>query len=206
MSSRTPDDAPTRGHRKRERTRRQLIEAGLEVLAERGEAFTISDIAEKAGVSGGTFYNYFADREELVDRLAEHSLLTLATRTAIETRDEDPARRFASATTAILTRAAEEPTWGRVVLRLAEHEGALQHEIQRYLEEDLASGLEQGRFSVGPDPITLDLVLGLNTMAIRRIVRGDAPPDYVEQVVERALGVIGVPRREAKKLAREANA
>jgi AcrR family transcriptional regulator len=45
---------PTRGHRKKEKTRRQLVAAGLRVLADKGEALTVSDVAAEADVSNGT--------------------------------------------------------------------------------------------------------------------------------------------------------
>ena len=50
----------TRGYRKKERTRRQLVSAGLRVLAEKGQGLTVSDVVTAAEVSNGTFYNYFA--------------------------------------------------------------------------------------------------------------------------------------------------
>jgi AcrR family transcriptional regulator len=68
----------TRGHKKKERTRRHLIAAGLRVLGEKGQGLTVSDVVAEAEVSNGTFYNYFADRDELLEELAEHSVLSLA--------------------------------------------------------------------------------------------------------------------------------
>jgi len=199
-SIRRNEDRLSRGHKKRERTHSQLITAGLTVLADKGEALTVSDVVEEAGVSNGTFYNYFADRDELIEALAEASLMAIAARSAIQTTEEDPAHRFAVATAAILARAAEDPTWGRVVLRLTDHERSLQHEVQRYLREDLAMGFEQGRFSTGPDEVTLDLIMGLVTMTIRRIIRGEAPSGHVGRVLERALTALGVSASEAAKV------
>ena len=43
----------TRGYRKKERTRAQLIEAGLRTLAAKGQGMTVSDVAAEAGVYGG---------------------------------------------------------------------------------------------------------------------------------------------------------
>ena len=74
----------TRGHRKRERTRRQLLEAGLRVLAAKGQGLSVSDVVAEAEVSNGTFYNYFDDREQLLAALAEHSALSLAAAAAGE--------------------------------------------------------------------------------------------------------------------------
>ena len=198
------DDRPSRGHKKRERTRQQLIAAGLVVLALKGEALTISDVVAKAEVSNGTFYNYFSDRDELIDALAEHSLLALAAESAIQTTDQDPARRFAFASLRVLSRAAEDPTWGHAILRLLDRHPSYSADIGSYLREDLAAGFDEGRFEFGPDEITLDVLLGLIFMSIRRIVSVDVRPEHAERVLERALAILGIEKNEARILATEA--
>ena len=195
------EERPSRGHKKRERTRSQLLSAGVAVLAEKGAALTISDVVAAAEVSHGTFYNYFVDRDELIDALAEHSLVSLAAESALQTADRDPAQRFAFASLRVLRRAADDPTWGRAVLRLIDHRHSFSGEMGSYLREDLDAGLDAGRFEVGADEVTLDLVLGLLLMSIHRIVRGDAGPDHAERVVERALGILGIEQREARAVA-----
>ena len=193
---------PSRGHRKREKTRRRLIEAGLQVLAERGESLAVSDVTAAADVANGTFYNYFPDREALLDALAGQLLLSLAEAAARESHD-DPALRFAIASGRVLRRAAEDPTWGRVVLRLASRP-SVHRNLDRYLREDLGAGFEAGRFDTGPDEATLDQVLGLLMMTIRRIVEGRAGPDTPARAVERGLRALGVRGDEARAVAARA--
>lgn len=190
---------PTRGHRKKEKTRRQLVAAGLRVLADKGEALTVSDVVAEADVSNGTFYNYFDDRDALVDALAENLLLTLAA-TAAREPIADPALRFAVASSRVLRHAVEDATWGRVVLRLVDRP-AVHHNVVAYLREDLSEGLAQGRFDTGPTDVTLDQVMGLLVMTIRRIVSGEAQPDAPLHAVERGLRGLGVPERDAAELA-----
>lgn len=192
----------TRGHKKKERTRRHLIAAGLRVLGEKGQGLTVSDVVAEAEVSNGTFYNYFADRDELLEELAEHSVLSLAAATANEAID-DPARRFAVATMRMLQRASEDETWARVMLRLVSRPGS-GVDMSRYLREDLEEGFALGRFDVGPDAATLDQVAGLIIMTIRRIVEGQATPDTPEQAVRRGLRALGVDDTESARLAIEA--
>lgn len=192
----------TRGYRKKERTRQQLVAAGLRVLAEKGHGLTVSDVVAEAEVSNGTFYNYFVDREELLEALAEHSALSLAAEAAKE-RIDDPARRFAVVTTRVLLRAIEDDTWARVMLRLASRPGSAV-DLSRYLREDLAEGLAKGRFDVGPDETTLDQVTGLIVMTIRRIVEGNAAPETPQRMVQRALRALGVSEVESEELATEA--
>lgn len=53
------------------RTLARLLEAGLEVLASKSfREMRVDDICERAGVSHGTFYLYFANKAELFDALA----------------------------------------------------------------------------------------------------------------------------------------
>ncbi|GAA5052670.1 TetR/AcrR family transcriptional regulator [Nocardia callitridis] len=53
--------------RKRERTRRALLEAAVELFETRGyEQTTVVDIAAAAEVGTRTFFNYFATKEELL--------------------------------------------------------------------------------------------------------------------------------------------
>jgi AcrR family transcriptional regulator len=172
------EERPSRGHKKRERTRHQLIVAGVSVLAEKGEALTISDVVARAEVSNGTFYNYFADRDELIDALAEHSLISLAAESATQTTDQDPARRFAFATVRVLRRVAEDPTWGRAVLRLLDRRRSYSRDIGGYLREDLTAGFDEGRFEFGAD--------------------------HAERVLERALAILGIAKDEVRTLAAEA--
>ena len=192
----------TRGHKKKERTRRHLVAAGLRVLGEKGQGLTVSDVVAEAEVSNGTFYNYFADRDELLEELAEDSVLSLAAATANEAID-DPARRFAAATMRMLQRASEDETWARVMLRLVSRPGS-GVDMSRYLREDLEEGFALGRFDVGPDAATLDQIAGLIIMTIRRIVEGQATPDTPEQAVRRGLCALGVDDTESARLAIEA--
>jgi len=60
-------ESPRRRGDKRERTRRALIEAALQVIAEEGFAgASLEAIARRAGVTRGSIYSNFAGRDELM--------------------------------------------------------------------------------------------------------------------------------------------
>lgn len=66
-----------------ETTRARLMEAGIEVMARRGyHATRIDDVAKLAGVSHGTFYLYFANKDDLMLTLAERCAAELGELTA----------------------------------------------------------------------------------------------------------------------------
>ena len=62
----------------KERNREAILAAGLEVFAERGygEA-TIRDLIRASGLSTGTFYNYFPDKESVLRALVDRSATEL---------------------------------------------------------------------------------------------------------------------------------
>ncbi|MEM9177811.1 MAG: TetR/AcrR family transcriptional regulator [Myxococcota bacterium] len=198
-----PTDRPkTRGHRKKERTRRHLLAAGMRVLAEKGQGLTVSDVVAEADVSNGTFYNYFPDREALTNALAAEAVLSLAAAVA-EEGIEDPGRRFAVATSRVLAHAVADLTWARVVLRLVSRPG-FEIDVARFLRADLDEGQAKGRFETGADDATLDQVTGLILMTIRRVVGGDPSPGTRVAAIQRALRGLGLEIDEARRLAEEA--
>jgi AcrR family transcriptional regulator len=74
-SRRTPTHARRTPRQARSRaTIEYLLEAAAQVFGERGYAATTNEIAARAGVSIGTLYQYFADKDALLLALAERHL------------------------------------------------------------------------------------------------------------------------------------
>ena len=195
---------PSRTERKRERTRRELLEAGREVLAEKGASLTIRDVTTAADVAVGTFYNYFQDPDDLIDAVMREELLTIMASAAGE-QTTDPAERIAQTTVRVLDRAIGDPAWGRLALRLVHRPGE-PNQLNGYLRDDLDEGRAQARFEFGADDATLDLATGLLVMSLRRIVAGAAGREVVAPVVERLLRALGIEADEAAVIARRAAA
>ncbi|HRW36741.1 MAG: TetR/AcrR family transcriptional regulator [Acidimicrobiales bacterium] len=204
MASPTAEPVLTRGHKKKARTRRLLLDTALEVLAEQGEGFAVADLAARAGMSHGTFYNHFADREELIAALAPEVVAAFAAQAAAEVDEPDPARRFAAISARVLARAAEAPEMVRVALRLEAVQQALIAEGSfAPLRDDLASGHASGAFAEPPTAATLDVVVGSLLIAARRIVDGERGAAYREGVLRHLLRSLGVGD-DAEAIAAEA--
>lgn len=77
----TPDDSIRVPSQERAiRTRASLVTAAKDEFSERGYASaTAKSIAERAGVSTGSFYQYFRDKDQVLYELAEERLLRVAT-------------------------------------------------------------------------------------------------------------------------------
>ena len=72
MSDSTQENHRTRvAAERRKRTRMRLLESALVLCAQQGpEAPMIDDVIQHAGVSRGSFYNYFKTYEELLEAVA----------------------------------------------------------------------------------------------------------------------------------------
>ena len=160
---------------------------------------TVTDVVAEAGVSNGTFYNYFDDIDDLVLVLAEHVGVSIAEAAAAEPI-EDPAERFADATARLLVMAEVDPTWGRAFLQVAARPGSAT-DMLRHARADLERGHRERRFTVGPEPAALDQLTGLVVMTIRRIVENRGGPTTAADAVARGLAALGVDPVEAAALA-----
>jgi AcrR family transcriptional regulator len=70
----------TKGEVLRDRTAAAIIDSAATVLAERGEATSMEEIASSAGIGRATLYRYFPNREELLRAMAAASVQELAAR------------------------------------------------------------------------------------------------------------------------------
>jgi AcrR family transcriptional regulator len=87
MSSSTSPGSTLR-ERKRDRTRKALIEAALDLFERNGyDGATVADIAEAADIGTRTFFSYFASKEELL--FPESDARVAAAVTAIANRKPD---------------------------------------------------------------------------------------------------------------------
>ncbi len=74
---------------KRGETREKIISAATEVFFTNGfEATSVKMILEKAGIVTGSFYHFFASKEELFEAVVEHFLQNYADRVGIILNDE----------------------------------------------------------------------------------------------------------------------
>jgi AcrR family transcriptional regulator len=74
---RAPPPSPPRQRRKQERPR-ELLDAALELFAEKGFAATrTEEVARRAGVSKGTLYLYYPSKEELFKAVVRQNLTSL---------------------------------------------------------------------------------------------------------------------------------
>lgn len=198
---------------------RALIEATLQVLLREGYAkLTTTRVAERAGVSVGTLYQYFPDKRALVTALQVEyfGLMTRAVEAALRVRaDEDPrgedvegtiraslaALLEVKRTNRSLTRAMREP--------MAEMDGhAFVHETLARFAGLFAPMLE--RLDPRAEPrrgmVLVSALEGAITYAAFESPKWLEEPWFLDDLVRLALGCLGVtPRRAPRRAARGAS-
>lgn len=92
-------------------TRRRLLDAAQELATEGGyDAVSMRAVAQRAGVSPPTAYQYFASRDHvLVDVLTDLAAGTTAVITARPSRRRDPVERTVATLRRVVQRMEEEP-------------------------------------------------------------------------------------------------
>jgi AcrR family transcriptional regulator len=73
-----------------ERNRRLILDAAMELFAQRGLGVTLNDIAHHAGVGVGTVYRRFPDKSQLIEELFEEKVDELVAVMERAVADPDP--------------------------------------------------------------------------------------------------------------------
>ena len=183
------------GREKRARTRAQIVEAGLMLLAERPpEALTVDAIVEAAGVAKGTFYYHFQSIEELVAAVGAKLADSFDELLATSRLDEaDPVARMSSAYAKFLEKAFDDPFWARLVVRSAQAPAALSR-IRENLKADLAEAMAQGRLGIEDVELAADIVMGIGLQVMRSSLERPAAPDLTRQALNAVLRALCVAK------------
>ncbi|MEO1058704.1 MAG: TetR/AcrR family transcriptional regulator [Actinomycetota bacterium] len=203
MSSPPAATPRTRGFKKKERTRRYLLRAAVEEIAINGEAFTILDVTKRAEVSNGTFYNYFDDRDALVEAVVTEVIASFVDTTAELVEVDDPVRRFAAITALLLEQGVTNPKLATVLLRLHTigHTDVWPDDPFRHMRDDLVEAVRLGRLTTEPNDAAIDLVTGTLLRAVSRITTVGATADYRSDVIRLLLETFGLDSSEAATIA-----
>ncbi|MFI8103348.1 TetR/AcrR family transcriptional regulator [Streptomyces sp. NPDC086023] len=157
--------SPSVNEELRRRSRERLLQATVELVAERGyEATTLADIADRAGAARGLVSYYFPGKRQLLQS-AVHRLMhrTLSAALEREPRTEDGRELLARAIDAILGLALEQPVLMRTHMAgILSADGFVQCPEQQRLAELLRGTVTAyGSPSVDTDyPLLRALLMG----------------------------------------------
>ncbi|MFF4838085.1 TetR/AcrR family transcriptional regulator [Streptomyces sp. NPDC001315] len=192
-----------RQDRRREATRRRLIDAARTLMAQRGvEGVGITDITEAADLGAGTFYNYFSSRDEIVTHIIRDSIDTVGDALDRMTADmDDPAEVYASSLRHLVQQATSLPLWGWFMVRLGIAHPQLQEVLGPRCRRDLRRGAESGRFTVVDLDLAVASTFGSLLSTIHLAVSQNRTDDLDVAFAATMLSMVGLPLAEAHEVA-----
>jgi len=209
------DGELTRTERRRVRTRQALADATRSLVAASGvDAVTIARVAEAADIGFGTFYGYFDSKEALVAEVFDETTAEVIARVVPDPEASgDPAELVASGVRALLALTDTEPTLLTFLLRVDRSPALVSGErsspthatpasdLVELLSRHVARGVDGGRFEVADRDALGYLLAGAIDLALQARLAGRLGPDADERVAAGVLLMLGVPEREAGRIA-----
>ena len=186
--------------------RRSLIQAGLQVLAERGvDALTLREVARRAKVSQAAPYHHFADKADLVSAIVQHGFedFAEALRAGADDVGGGALQRLTGMGLAYVRFAVANPNLFRLLfrpeLRGGMREGPAAEAMARagsaayqVFLDAVTAAVEEGSVQGSTEDVAvaaLSIVHGLSTLLVDGPVDlRQRPPDKLARVVIAALG------------------
>jgi AcrR family transcriptional regulator len=200
----TAEDHRTRvAAERRERMQARLVESALLVFGQRGmDASVIDELIRTAGVSRGTFYNYFRTNEDLllaVSLAVSDEMMRVVD--PLAQGEADPAARIAAGVRLFIELARDFPALGAFLTRGGLRVLTENSLVKEYLPRDLIQARNSGRIRVSDIDLAFDLVVGSMLAALHRMQCAPLPDGYSAHLASAILGALGVPAEEAQAIA-----
>jgi AcrR family transcriptional regulator len=147
--------------------RAEILEAATALFADKGvDRTTMQEIATRAGISAGSIYHYFVDKDELLQSaLEEQQRQTIETFASAESTHDSPLEALLE-------------VGSRVVTELCSRQETLLH-----LETMLAAARDTDAFTAGHRAMHEDIVALIRRLVVAAQDAGEIAPDLDPQVV-----------------------
>ncbi len=190
------------GEKRRREMRTRLLQSALHVFVSGATGAVIEEVIREAGVSRGTFYNYFRTPGELYDALSEEaSNQVLRLVDPVVLLHDDAAARVSCGVRLVLRTGHQHPEFGAFIARRGPGGVFAGGLFEEYLPRDLSLGMANGRFEEIPMRVAVDLVLGPVLAALHTLTTETVPPEYPDLVARGILKALGVPKVAAANIA-----
>src|SRR5271165_932413 len=196
------DHRPRVAAERRARMRRKLVESALFVFAEKGvDASVIEDVIAAAGVSRGTFYNYFRTNGELlvaaIEELGNEVVDLIESR--VKARPS-PAERLFVGLRLYLDAARRFPLFARFIARVGPQAIGPDNLVYKYIPIHIAQGIKAGEFIDAPVGVAADIIVGAGLAAVTRISARRADDTYLHAMLLGLSRLLGLNGARAKAL------
>lgn len=193
----------SRSERRREDTRRKLMRAAYEIIADRGlEGLVIQEITQVADVGYGTFYNHFPSKESVVDAVVGAALLRiLDLSNRLTEMLPDAVEAFGMDLRMGLHMSRTDRIWGWFMIRSILSRGqTLRVGVADSLKQSIEKGVADGYFKCDDVEMTRHIIGGLLLLGTINLISGEVPDDYEDRLVTTALKSLGIPAAKIENL------
>ena len=194
------------GEARRRRTLEKILKAMLDVLSERRfDDCTVDDFIQAAGMSRGTFYNYFKNKDDIAHTVATllNSIIE-ATIVQVAPSQERAVDRIALALATFLDFAAQAPHLAEVMFReflrhYPRYPTFVESSSERFRHE-YEKGAAEGDLTISAPDVLQDAVSGTLAFLMVRMVY--SPGDQHKTIMRQGINYIllgqGVSKAKAK--------
>jgi AcrR family transcriptional regulator len=196
----------TRTRRRKEQTRRKLVDAARAMLAN-GSAHqaSIQEITEAADVGFGSFYNHFTSKTALFETAVEDVLEeTGELLDRLGSALDDPAAEFAQSVRLATRIGRTHPEVARILVGHAMFYMDSERGLAPRALRDIRAGIKTGRFHIDNPKLALAATAGALVATLHMMLTDPeiADDDTVgDQLAENLLKMFGLPGDEAHALA-----
>ena len=199
---------PNRRDRRKLATRQALIDATHDLLASRSmDALSVDEIAMRADVAKGTFYNYFADKDELAREIASDVRAQIENRISRANAGiDDPAERIGRALCCAIGLALSAPKQAAAMMRLFPHALDPAAPINSGVRRDVVEGVTQGRIVAASEDAAIACIVGVFVAGVNRALdlSADRARGFAQEVGTMLLHGLGLSRAQTARIMRDA--
>jgi AcrR family transcriptional regulator len=196
--------APDRRERRKRATRQALLDSANSLLASRSlDSLSVDEIAMRADVGKGTFYNYFDDKDALARELASSIRAQVESEIAIANQAvQDPAERIARAFCCALRFGLKSPKQARATMRLFPHYLDPSAPLNSGVRRDVAEGLARRRIVAPSLDVGVAYVVGVFMAGVNRALdlSSSEAKTFGHDLGRILLHGLGIGRAEARRI------
>lgn len=191
------------GLEKKQKMKNHLMVSALDLYHQTPveQNLLIDDFVKHAGVSRGTFYNYFTSTNELLTEIAmQMSDEVLDIIEPIISQLDHPLERIMLATRLYLRSAIRFPIWGQLITSIGPKFTIRGRNISQYLARDLKKAHDLGLIKITDYRVSRDIFLGSAYYSLETILTETVDQDYFNLVMETIFTNLGLAQGEVKRL------
>ena len=171
-----------------------MLNAGRAELAEHGpDGATVGEVARRAHVSTGTFYNHFHDLETLLQAVVDELAKAVETaRDQLIAIEPDPAARIAVGTLQFLGLTHDDRATALAFVGLLANVPEFRSRVRVTVATLIVDGVSSGRFEARPHVVTTDALIGAVVQWMRTRLAGDESDAPDSDHLSIALHIVGL--------------